>query len=112
MSFDRFVYWTDGAEPRIEDVVRALRVYLRGIGKVRWHGPSGRYYATLPGKPTDPAERKGFSPRKERWIEVFFHADCVDIITREADPITSAIADGFARFCVRRWQGRWEGDRG
>jgi len=40
---------------------------------------------------------------------VYVHAgEAIDILTRDMDEVTQAIADGFAARCARRWKGRVE----
>jgi hypothetical protein len=107
MAHDRFVYWSKDKTriPTREDVQAALIAYLGDGGTVEWVEDQGRLYAHLPGTPSDPVEK--LLP-DSRWIEVFIHHDSVDVITRQADSFTNAVADGFANFCMRRWNGRRE----
>lgn len=110
MPQDRFVYWNPTSPPRTEAVIHALRTYLNGIARVEWSQTEGRYFAEITGRPAHPDHRlRATLHEGSRTIEVFFHVgESVNIMTRSADLLTGVIADGFARFCTRRWQGRFE----
>ncbi len=45
---------------------------------------------------------------RERWFEVFADSEQFDVITREMDEITNAIANGFAQLAARLWDGKVE----
>ncbi|MFA5413761.1 MAG: hypothetical protein WC348_04480 [Patescibacteria group bacterium] len=93
--------------------------YLNGIGTVEFGQDDFNrecWICTLPGKPTDPWQGISGLPQRphdmmsdERWFEVYWHDDGIDIITRRQDPITNSIAAGFARACILTWQAKgWE----
>ena len=46
----------------------------------------------------------------ERWIEVWPDPDCksVDVMTRQGDDVTHAMADGLARLLALTWTGKVE----
>jgi hypothetical protein len=73
-----------------------------------------RFIVTLPGVPTQPFARLvavGLVPgQPERWFEVYYGdiRNNIDVITRQPDEVTLAIARGFAAFCKRFWQGEFE----
>lgn len=107
MAYDRFVYWnkTKALVPTREDVGAVLAAYLGAGGTVEWVEGQGRFYANLAGPGSDPRQPKDLL-RGTRWFEVFIHEDSVDVITRQADSFTNAVADGFANVCMRQWDGR------
>lgn len=113
MATDRFVYWKKTKTPKRADVNKALEDYIGGLGAVE-HKPD-RSYVIFTGKPSHPARRQKDFPKgldgslhEERWIEVYYDKTYVDVITRMQDEVTCSIADGFAEFCRRFWQGRME----
>lgn len=44
-------------------------------------------------------------PPRERWIEVHLRGHLVNVLTRQQDEVTSAIADGLVRVIDRCWRG-------
>ena len=112
MALDRFVYWKK-LKPSQDDVYKALEDYLGDMGKIEY---SDRAYVTLPGTPTSPSHRQPDGPDwhrskpymglEARWFEVYYDKTYVDVITRSADELTNVIAEGFAEFCKRYWQGK------
>lgn len=112
MSLDRIVYWRE-QPPAQRAVVMLLRDYMGGAGRVRWHAGTGRYFIDLPGHCSSPTWRVGhvgrsFEPGAKRWIEVFLHNDCVDVITRVADDFTNGIAERLADVLARAFDGKAE----
>lgn len=55
-----------------------------------------------------PSHFTRYGETRQRSIEVHCGDDCVNIITREMDLITNAIADGLGKFIARMYQGRYE----
>lgn len=132
MALDRFVDFKTGAPGRTTIAI-CLRDYVGGMGVVTWDGE--RFFAAFPGKPsyafqhvgpaTD-AEREGWEQAEkarcnavpltvplERWFEVLCDTHRIDVITRSADDITNAVAEGFAAVLARGWGGTvyLDGDR-
>lgn len=107
MPLDRFVYFDDRPAPLNEALKTLLDRYLSGVGRVEWC--VGRWFATLPGAPCDARGR--LEPEdmpRARWFEVYRHDDSVDVITRDGDQYTEAVAVGFARLVALEWAGRLE----
>jgi hypothetical protein len=100
MARDTFVWWMDEAPP-VAEVESALRQYGEGLFTgMEWE--RGRFYVKLPGQARRVDESVG------RWFEVYPDDDSLDVITRSMDPITNAIARGFAELAALRWKGRLE----
>ena len=121
MARDVFVHWKSEA-PSTQDVQAALEDYTAGLGaQITW--AQDRFMVTLPGVPSYPfqrvgpateAQRKAWvlsareddgSPRR-RWFEVWLDDESMDVITRDMDEITNAVAREFAVICARGWRGR------
>lgn len=75
--------------------------------------PNDRIIVTVPGKPSYPfawtehAKKSHPDLHDERWIEVWFlHGDKrgIDIVTRQADHFTNALAEGLASTISRYYQ--------
>lgn len=103
--------------PTHEQVGEALSRYLLGRAPgesapgaaVEWREAQECYVATLPGAPADawlrplayPTARARFNPNDARWFEVWLLDPAhIDVVTRSADDLTNAVADGFARACA------------
>lgn len=70
-----------------------------------------RITASIPGVPSFPFKRMGHThtfSQNERWIEVFYHDDCIDVITRLTDEFTNAVAEGFYALMLRYFQAATE----
>jgi len=117
MASDRFVYFDKGKRPSKEDVKKALVDYLGAtMTNIKWR--SGRWTAQLVGSKSWPFRRlepdSRLAPayeeeaKEDRWIEVFFHRNSIDVLTRRQDELTNNIARGFAQLLARYWQGRLE----
>lgn len=114
MALDRFIYWNERrATP--QQIEMLLHDYLGGIGELCWD--KDRYYVTLPGKPTFPFKHleptmvgaiENAESQRERWIEIWFGDDCLDVITRQTDHFTNDIAKGLAEMIANYWEGRLE----
>lgn len=104
MSLDRFVKFDD-EKPTGAEVERAVRRFLGGVGMVEWDPDGSRIYVYVPGVGTDPfSEHHG---NLERWIEVYVGSehDQIDVITRQQDPFTNALARGIAESLAQGWNG-------
>lgn len=115
MALDRFIYWGK-KRPTKKQLAIVLTDYLGGVGECTWGG--GRWTCTLLGRPTlalrslyktfaDVDGDMADMPRV-RWFEVFWGKGNIDVITRQADDYTNAVAEGFTALCARHWQGRRE----
>jgi hypothetical protein len=115
MAHDRFIHFKGPTRPTREDLGVALEDYLRGVAtEVRWD--RDRYFITLAGSGSSPFERLGerrFAAWREpgyegRFFEVWWREGVVDVITRQQDPLTEIVADGFATLAARFWKGERE----
>lgn len=115
MSSDRFVKWKDH-RPTQSDIERALTDYLgEGIGRIEVKRGDPYIWwiiVRINGTPSDP--RKHIRPElvhstslhQERWFEVIWGEDTLDVLTRNQDPLVCAIADGFVKFCCLYWEAK------
>lgn len=120
MALDRTIYWSVWTPSSRRPTLRALRLvcedYVRGMGaRVMFEGD--RFYIALPGTQCHPLRRVADpppyeEPERERWIEVWKgrvgDRVIVDVMTRMADPVTNAIAEGLAGVIARWWRGTRE----
>lgn len=115
MSQDRFVHWQD-QRPAVGQVHLVARSYLGEFAKVMSHD-GRRLTITLRGNYSHPLQNIPGAPHKDvhaelarrsRWIEVYVDPEYVDVITRQQDPATNALADGLAAVLVGWWGGRLE----
>lgn len=110
MAADIFVQFKNKNVPPKDDIQKVLEDFLGEAGKVEWD--KDRFYATLQGKPSWAFKRvfKRVSACRddERWFEVWIGDDCLDIITRQQDHYTNALADGFAKLAANFWDGKVE----
>lgn len=118
MPCDRFVWW-DGKKqkrPTRTNVGIVCEDYLKGLGTVTWSNEGRRFMCLLHGPISHPLNRikgafavpepgEGFD---QRYIEVIPSGNCIDVLTRQQDEITNAIADGLSKIFARFWQGRLE----
>lgn len=104
MARDTFIWWGD-IRPARAEIESALAKYVAGLGEII-HEPDqpGVVFVLLPGKPSYPFTHQDRDD--ERWFEVSFAADNIDVLTRQQDPITNAIATGFADMVALRWRGK------
>lgn len=117
MASDLFCRWAEGRVPSAQDVYALLRDYLGDLGALKRErkGDLIWFVVYLPGKPSnpfralDPALSVHRAPaRAERGFEVVYSAECLDVITRQADHLTNAVAEAFARLACRYWGARWD----
>ncbi len=112
MALDRFVNFKDRV-PTKKEILTTIEDYFGGAAEdIQWGG--GRYTITLRGQRSEALRRiKGvaaLSPSEgERWIEVYLSLrgkdKNIDVITRQADPYTNAVAEGYAKLIARFWEG-------
>lgn len=127
MAHDRFIRFSAPAPTR-ESVQTVLEDFFRGIGKVRWSGvdtvASPRFYVSLPGKvcwaltrvyPDCHRAKAQAEEVRPRWIEVVlvYEPDHLqaDVITREMDDVTNAMAEGLAELLATACGGTRERTR-
>ena len=123
MARDTMVYWSRQSVPPSRDDLRTvLDDYLGTTATdVVWGG--GRFVVTLHGHLTFPYQRIGPATHaqraawpviakndngtpRSRWFEVFVAQEYINVITRDMDPYTQAVADAYAMLCARAWRGR------
>ncbi|MBI5420840.1 MAG: hypothetical protein HZA35_00820 [Parcubacteria group bacterium] len=102
MACDRFVYWNT-KKPTKRNLEYILGDYVGTIAEVTWN--RDRWMVLLPGKSSFPFKRvigrDGIFGHEERFFEVWIGKDCIDVITRQADHFTNAIARGFMELVVQ-----------
>lgn len=115
MAVDRCIFWTK-ERPTREQLQFVLEDFFSGIGTVEWVEDQSRWYVTLPGQVRHAlarvahetiqrlAEWQLANPWK-RWIEVFVADDHIDVMTRQHDQITNALAAGFHELVKGFWEG-------
>lgn len=121
MSTDRTIHWISRRAPTRADVDQVLRDFFNGAAtSIRWD--RDRFVVIVPGKHRNALctvspiigsrhqrERVGKSAPlpSQRWLEVWIDPDdgTVDVITRQADDYTCALADGIAAVLARYWEG-------
>lgn len=107
MALDRFIYFDMPGQvaPSREDVSRAMEAYL---DKARYcHSTRGRRITvTLEGEASSPTRE--LNRDQPRFFEIFCDEDNIDVITRQADEYTNAVAEGFAALVARLFNGRRE----
>lgn len=127
MSQDRFV-WMEHP-PNAGELELLLEDFLGGFLErgefCEQDRPSlvwkdGRWFATLVGWDSHALRRAPFITDamrayyaqvhgvRQRFIEVYIGDDYVDVITRQADDATNALADRLAELIARCWKGRLE----
>jgi hypothetical protein len=124
MAVDRFINW-EKRIPAKSSIRFVLEDYLGDAAEEITYGTlkNGKskskdmefWSIKLRGKPQFPFKRLpefkkrkgpaiGMEPHKERWFEVVWTPDGIDVITRLSDEYTSVVANGFAAMCARYWQ--------
>src|SRR6266404_9472751 len=99
MAQDRFIHFGD-EKPSHEQMQMVLEDYFGSFAKVLWDPNGARWEALLDGPPSfalDRIDRPRPEPQLRRWIEVILSNDgsVLDILTREMDEATNALADGL-----------------
>ena len=119
MALDRFIYWNE-EKPTLADVKLLLADFISGGGEVQAdNGDKEDWFnVLLPGKPQWPF--KSILPSlsmsdptswpEERWFEVCCISidSNIDVITRQADAYTNALAACFAKLVARYYKARYE----
>lgn len=117
MSQDRIIRWhSSTTAPTLADIGTLCEDYTRGLAPPpHWGG--GRWNIELPGEirsalhNLDAARRAGlYEPGRTRCIEVWRAPDGADVcvMTRSADEVTNAVAEGLAALIARHWHGTRE----
>jgi len=105
MASDRFITWLE-KKPTKKVLAEHLSEFFGTGFDVAWS--TDRWIVSVPGSP-NPTVKWGNDVRPtpyrdERFIEVIPHKE-LDVLTRQADPLVNAIADGLVRFFCFRLQG-------
>jgi hypothetical protein len=120
MALDRFVRFPKGEEPTYEALAAVIADYLGGTGTVRWMSDQSRWYIYLPGRNTKAlrsvndlvrAVDVSQDERMKRWIEVFHLTGDdaqTDVMTRQHDEFTNAVARGLAYVIAHAFGGEVE----
>lgn len=106
MAQDRFIRFKDDAYSADD-----LRIFVEDFcGKTaHLYWTSQTLMIHLDGKGSDPFARlvnRQSSYRDERWIEIRWEPRKLNIITREQDPFTNAIANTMAKMLTRYKDGK------
>lgn len=105
MSSDRFITWLEKKPTRKVLGEHLSEFFGAGFG-VEWRGD--RWIVSIPGSPNPTVKwGKDVRPtpyREERFVEVIPNKE-LDVLTRQADPLVNAIADGLVRWLCFRLQG-------
>lgn len=109
MSLDRFVRW-GATKPTTAEIRMVCERFVGAAGEVVWNTESARIVIRLPGSCSNALEYihlggRTFEATDRRWIEVFEHADCLDVITRHHDDFTNGLAARLAEVFARGWDG-------
>lgn len=119
MAHDRFIRFEDKPVPKggLGDFHTLIEDFIGSAGDVAWNEAQCRFYIALEGHPSHPERNlteRGATRQKvmlgdsghvrRRWIEVFV-GDHIDVITRDMDPFTSAVADGLVGSIVEMFGG-------
>ena len=113
MALDRIIRWASPLDAPPNAALGALcEDYTRGLAPPpRWG--AGRWNVTLPGEVRSALHNLGnraglYEPGRARCIEVWRDDESVYVMTRSADEITNAVAEGLAALIARHWQGTRE----
>lgn len=99
MAIDRILYW-DKDIPSFGEMAMLLQDYLGDDCRIETNMP--RIFGIIPLKPSWAFKRLrpdvpplGRTDENERWIEIFMDDEHIDIMTRQQDDFTNAIAGSF-----------------
>ena len=116
MAQDRMLYWKqDGKKPTREDIQCLLEDFANGVGTITT--VDDQWYWSLPGTSSfhlkrlvdaDIAQTRKVALRDRRWIEVYVDETHGDVMTRNQDAFTSALADGLAATITLHWDADYE----
>lgn len=119
MALDRVINWKT-RRPQRQQLERMLEDFIGGAGTVEWN--KDRWYIYLVGSCSTAIRRQSWAhtcARKrfdgepwKRWIEVWPGERCVDVMTRQHDEYTNAVAAGLARLIARFWKGEMADEDG
>jgi hypothetical protein len=114
VACDRFVSWNTERRPTREEVASVIVDFCGGAAtEVKWE--RDRFFVLLVGTTSAPLKRiPGVAPLVasddggERWLEVWFDDESLDVLTRHQDEFTHAVALGLAKVFARFWDGKLE----
>lgn len=123
MPRDRIVYWNgkDRLEPTGEEIQQRIEHFLgQALASIQWWRESGRFYVRLVGNYSAASVKFNMREGTPRELEVISTrsitratkykkpVNCLDVITRDQDPYTNAVAYGLARSFADTWKGELE----
>lgn len=117
MALDLFVRWKD-RKPTKDQAENVIRNFMGGA-ELTLEWKSDRFFVRVPGSNSVPYKGLGNKfeaamierykpPHDGRCIEVWLGDDSLDVMTREADEFTNALAQGLAECFSRYWGGMLE----
>ena len=109
MARDRFIYWQRERRPTVKEAASVAANFFGESIATEVVADGQRITISIRGGSTDPYRglgAKSMPIRPDRWIEVFLADDNLDVITREQDQLTNALADGLAMAYATFWHGR------
>jgi hypothetical protein len=101
MAKDRIAMW-NSVVPSEEEVVKAARDYLGGAGVVT--SIPNKIMMNMGATPLP----ESISKSPVRVVETFVDATHVDVVTKNADFFTDAVADGFFRLLTQKFGAKSE----
>lgn len=114
MAQDRFINFNERRPSRAE-TESVLRHFIGDAGVVVWDAEQSRFMIHLVGSGSFPFIEIAGVPEWSRthaqyhpdgrWIEVMYTDTQFDVLTRQQDEYTNAVADGIARAFARFWNG-------
>jgi len=108
MSRDRFIVWRKEERPTRTVIAHLLTEFFGEGFPVSWEEDSGRWVITVPGSPCPIVAGRPSPYREDRFIEAIPTKCFCDfsVLTRQADPLVNAIADGLAEYLRFRTGGK------
>lgn len=110
MALDRFIYWNK-EKPTIDQVRQLLKDYISDAAKIE--EKNDWFFITLPGNGClnqfIQAQSEAWT-HNERWFEVCCIEidNNIDIMTRQSDHFTNAVAECFAKSIAKFYHARYE----
>lgn len=114
MARNIFVSWNKANTPTFEEVSLILEDYLSGVGTVEvrgdfllvtLHGKISCAFRRIHGYESKATAMEEMGATHPRFFEVYFVEEGIRVVTRMADELTNAIAEGFAAMILHFKQG-------
>lgn len=107
MACDRFIFFNKSPRPSSDNISMLLNNFMGCAGSITRE--SDRFLISLPGINTNALLNISSvvkpSERTERYIEVIEGSDYWDIVTRQHDEFTNALAQELANIIAKYWNG-------